>query len=514
MVHKTLRARLEEAAYKYSSVIGNAQLQEKIQEAVGILSNRPTRWTKRQVQYNSKQREIYRMIENGLSNGSITEEEAWGAHESLSGINRELSNYSYLQNRVVDREKVHRRMRINEARTERIKNSIDDYVSNYIPNLTDVSTSYNANSVSTPRLRQTTRLKKAAFLLRKTLVYTAITAVLAASGIGIKYFSNKRTLSKSIESKIVESNMSVYEENTNEPNKEAPYRPQDEYLQKVIAKEIKNSEKKDLNTSFKDPNQNSSKFDLLVEEANKNLIYNINSGLKLEQGLLPYQQDTDHDLVRATYFPPTAEGTWQVVFAKDVKVQALEEGRPEPDKYRINPCPVGDKIGAVFSGLYKSTVSNVFNVVSGIFGGQENDLGRGINDLDDKIFTPIFDFIAAIPGNLQDIIFVPTQGMSNPHFIHHIPVIGYILPRDVTDKRICGVYEVNGVEDKDVVLRERQDNLWVNGLVVGKTAAGVYMLVDAISPCGEGGDGGYVVRPPMSHPGVNGVPIGPHGGLK
>ncbi len=184
-------------------------------------------------------------------------------------------------------------------------------------------------------------------------------------------------------------------------------------------------------------------------------------------------QDTDHDLVRPTYFPPTATGTWKLVGAKHVKTQALNNGKPEPDKYRNNKHPIGDKIGGFFSAIYKSTVSQAFNGISAVLGGHKTGAGKAVNDLDDKILAPAVDFVAAVPGHAQDIVFVPTEGMSNRSWIHHVPVVGYLLPRDVTDE---DTFAVNGPLDIDVVQRYRQDCACVNALVIGKTAAALYGL--------------------------------------
>lgn len=128
MAYQTLRSRLETSVAP-STRIEYQPLKNLIVESVDILSKK-TRWTKRQVEFKNQQKKIRSEIEMGLALGYISREDAQAAYRSLGGLNHELANYSYLKDKVVNKERVHRRMDLNQQRTENIRKlySIDDYV--------------------------------------------------------------------------------------------------------------------------------------------------------------------------------------------------------------------------------------------------------------------------------------------------------------------------------------------------------------------------------------------------
>lgn len=174
--------------------------------------------------------------------------------------------------------------------------------------------------------------------------------------------------------------------------------------------------------------------------------------------------DTDADLERSTYFPSTAWGTTKRIFAGKGKQQALKDGKPLPDTYtkKVN---IGDNIGAIPSAAWKWTVGSVFKGLGWGIGKIHQPTGNFVRNINDKCLEKVVDTVCAVPGHVQDLIFVPNEG-ADSKFYNHIPIVGYITPRDITNK---DVYEVDGVKDIDVVSRYSSDTAWKNGLVVLKT---------------------------------------------
>ncbi len=182
-------------------------------------------------------------------------------------------------------------------------------------------------------------------------------------------------------------------------------------------------------------------------------------------------KDTKNDLENRGYFPRSFVGTVMAINPYGKK-QALVEGEAQIDSYsrKVN---VGDTLGATVSAAYKGITKPVFRVAGLLGGGRSYAPGRFIENINEKGLVRIVDFVAATPGELQKVIFVPTEGMKDPHWYHHIPILGYILPRDVTYKNIS---KVDGKKDIDVVLSDGSASGWVNAAVVAKTLAPLALM--------------------------------------
>ncbi len=163
MAYKSLKTKLYESTKDVG--INSDYLNEKINEAANLLTNKSTRWTKRQAQYNSAQKEIYRGLEAGLNEGYVSKDDASAVFNALDNINNNLSNYSYLKNKVANKEKVSKRLGINKKRTDKIKDLYSIVSEDYSPvkeaekvvTKSEISPNdiINSNEIETPYTRPT-----------------------------------------------------------------------------------------------------------------------------------------------------------------------------------------------------------------------------------------------------------------------------------------------------------------------------------------------------------------------